>query len=150
MNSSLCFYPFKQFITPQYLFTVTMMEDKRIERGSDLDKEEINGATLSAFLLQKYPDRVHGDLASISYLVGEIVKSGYKSLGELNLDLEKAAKAFQYYEEHYLPDNIKKSQDVGVVRQSLSIINDAYLSHRIKTATPVMIEQFKKSKMAVE
>ena len=124
--------------------------EKRIERGSDLGKEEINGATLNAFLLQKYPDRKHGDLAGISDLVEEIVKAGYNSLGEVNLDLDKAAKAFQYYEKLHPPGGVPKYNDVGVVRQSLSIVNDSYLAQRKIAAPPNMIEEFKKSKMAVE
>jgi putative GTP pyrophosphokinase len=110
--------------------------EERIEKGGDLRQEELNLDTLKAFLKKKYPDRENVPSRNVSILVEELVANGYNTLEQLNSDLEKAAKAFEYYEKHFPPfirgGKKGKFADVGVVRYSLSLVNDAYLDYRTK------------------
>lgn len=104
---------------------------RRIEHGSDLSKEEVNLDTFTAFLRTKFDKREHGDTQAVSILLHEIVAAGYKSLAEIETDLEKAAEAFEYYESKYPPGaKSKKFKDVGVARVSLSIANENFLKVR--------------------
>jgi len=123
--------------------------EQRIERGSDLRKEEINLDTFKAFLRKKYRNRENAGSIDISELVEEIMAAGYTSLEQVNSDLEKAAKAFEYYEKEFPPaTNDRKYSDVGVVRSSLSLVNDAYLASRQLTDT--LLEEFQKTKMKTQ
>lgn len=123
--------------------------EQRIERGSDLAKEEINLDTLKAFLGQKYPKRDQSPSDAVSELVEEIIAAGYTSLDQVNSDLKMAAKAFEYYEKHFPPDTMdKRFSDVGVVRSSLSIVNDAYLANRKrKKVSDEMLKEYREAKM---
>jgi len=51
-------------------------------------------------------------------------------LSQVDSDLTKAAKAFKYYETHFPPTEASRYTDVGLVRCSLSIVNDGYLAIR--------------------
>lgn len=104
--------------------------EQRIEEGGDLSKEEINLDTFIAFLRQKYPGRQRSDATDVSELVEEIVGAGYTSLAQVDKDVDKAAKAFECYEAHFPPHDGETYVDVGVVRSSLSIVNDRYLATR--------------------
>lgn len=104
--------------------------ERRIEQGSDLSQEEINLDTLTAFLGRKYPDRKHSDAEAASKLVQEVVAAGYSSLEQVAKDVDKAAKAFEYYEARFPPADTPKYADIGVVRASLSIVNDRYFEAR--------------------
>jgi hypothetical protein len=114
---------------------------KRIEAGSDLSKEEINLATLTAFLHQKCPNRRHANSEDVSELIKELLEAGYNSLASVEEDLKKASKAFKYYENKYppgyqLPNKpyvSHKFADIGLVRISLSIINARFRSIRRET-----------------
>jgi putative GTP pyrophosphokinase len=126
--------------------------EQRIERGTDLRKEEINRDTLEAFLRQKYPDREHAQSAMVSDLVEEIVAAGYTSLEQVNSDLKKAVKAFEYYEKHFPPSSkglVRRFLDVGLVRVSLSMVNDSYLANR-KNVTDQMLKQYQEAKMKTQ
>lgn len=120
--------------------TVRQEANERIKSGSNLSNEEINFDTLIVFLRQKYPDRIDSDTEPISELAVELANSGYKSLADLNQDLDKSSRAFDYYETsfppgseydpEYNPDEDHRYSGVGVVRTSLSIVNPVYLKMR--------------------
>ena len=116
--------------------------EQRIEEGSDLHKEEVNLDTFTAFLRQKYPKRKHADARAISALVEEVVATGYTSLAQVDSDLAKAAKAFEYYEKYFLLWDAKSYNDVGVVRSSLSLINDRYLVNRKIKPSDAMLKNY--------
>jgi len=121
--------------------------ERRIEKGSDLSTEEINLETVTAFIRMRYPRRKHADAESVSELVEEIVASGYTTLGEVDSDLVKASKAFEYYEAHFPPvTEIKRYNEVGVVRVSLSIVNNGFIANRKVPVTEEMLKQFREAR----
>jgi ppGpp synthetase/RelA/SpoT-type nucleotidyltranferase len=102
----------------------------KAERLTDIEMEEINLDTLSAYLRKRYPDRHHEDPIPMSELIEELHSAGYKRIGQLHAALQKSARAFQSWEEkHGLMSGKKKMRyaDDGVVRVSLSIADPTYL-----------------------
>jgi putative GTP pyrophosphokinase len=120
--------------------------EQRIEEGSDLHREEINLDTLTAFLRQKYPKRKNAEASAISELVEEILATGYTSLAEVDSDLAKAAKVFEYYENHFLPWSARSYSDAGVVRASLSLVNDRYLLNRNIKPSNAMLKNYEEAR----
>lgn len=103
----------------------------RIEKRKD---NEINLDTLSAFLKLKYPDRFNYDPDNISLLIDELVKAEYKSINDIEKDLDRAKEAFEYYEKKHPPTSEQGNKeiyaDIGVVRVSLSIVNEKFMKAR--------------------
>jgi ppGpp synthetase/RelA/SpoT-type nucleotidyltranferase len=101
------------------------------DAASDL---EINLDTMEAFLARRYPDRVHGDRASVSRLVEEVASAGITTLGALDLILDEVETRFLKAEVEYPPtvpdeqpgpeEPPRRYMDVGAVRGSLRIHGD--------------------------
>lgn len=97
-----------------------------------LDQQELNLDSLAAYLLRKLPDREHSDPKGMSELVSQLSQAGYKTIGQIDDVLDRAAAAFQAYEREHplLPRG--RFTDVGVARISLSIADDNF--NAVRTA----------------
>ncbi|MFH1381299.1 MAG: hypothetical protein ABIH70_00175 [Chloroflexota bacterium] len=119
----------------------------KAERLKDIESEEINLDTLSAYLQKTYPDRTHSEPRSISELIEELRAVGYERMSQLHSALQKSSNAFKAYEQKYpplIPVNMHKEPrqeyvqsvlnkqyaDVGVIRVSLLIADPVYLDSR--------------------
>jgi len=111
---------------------------------------EINFDTLSAYLKKEYPHRNHSDAAIIGLLIEEMNKVGIKSISVLDEKLHLGAAAFAAYEKKYPPfdkkgekvERLEKFADVGVVRITLQIIDEAFRKI-VGNANPTQFEEFK-------
>lgn len=123
--------------------------DNKIKKDKGLQEEEINFDTLSAFVKERYHDRKHyDDPSSISATLEEIVTAGYETIAELELDLIRSEKAFRFYEKEYPATDqntreLKPYADMGVVRISLSIVNDRFIKHRKDKVDGGSIDRYK-------
>lgn len=102
---------------------------KRIDRAFKESKpplhETINLDNLTAFLHDRYPDRMHADSSHVSALLSEIRDHGLNDLASLAKELDSQLKAFDAHEQprlvssgpNYSPAG--RFADVGVVRVSL-------------------------------
>ena len=105
-----------------------------VENPKTTQDVEINFDTLSAYLKKQYPDREHSDAAIIGFLIEEMNKVGIKSINLLDKKLHVGADAFAAYEKKYPPystigekvKRIERFADVGVVRITLQIVDEAY------------------------
>lgn len=121
--------------------------ERRIEKGSDLSTEEINLETITAFIRMRYPGRTHADAESVSELVEEIMASGYTTLAQVDSDLVKASKAFEYYEAHFPPvTETKRYNEVGAVRVSLSIVNNGFIANRKGPVPKNMLKRYREAR----
>jgi len=89
-------------------------------------QQEINLDSLSAYLQNKFSNRKHADSVIVSEAVSELIKSGYKTIGEVEQIVETATDAFRRFEEENPPLPTGKFADVGVVRVSAAIANPDY------------------------
>lgn len=98
-------------------------------------KQELNLDSLSAYLETKFPDRKHGSPKDRSDLLSSLLKSGYKTIGEIDDIIDKGESAFQMYEEERPPYGLKASSkgkkrrflDVGVVRITMKMLSKKFL-----------------------
>ena len=111
------------------------LAEEKAKRLPEIRKEEINLNTLSAYLVKKYPDRGHSEPGSISELIEELQVAGYTQIEQLDVVLQRSARAFEAYEKAHLSRYmdmpiVGRFVDVGVVRVSLSIADPSYLDSR--------------------
>jgi len=110
--------------------------EQKAESLPEIGKEEINLDTLAAYLVKKYPDRAHPDPKTVSKLVEELQSVGYTRIEQLDVALQRSARAFEAYEKDYPPGDRKRRgrvgrfADVGLVRISLTIADPAYRDFR--------------------
>ncbi len=90
-------------------------------------EQEINLDSLTAYLITKLPDREHADSKGISGLVDELLKAGYKSIGEVDQLLDSTSTAFEEYEKKRPPLRGTKYSNIGVVRISGRIASDNFI-----------------------
>lgn len=103
-------------------------------------KQELNLDSLSAYLETKFPDRKHGSAKDRSDLLKSLLKSGHKTIGELDDIIERGGSAFQAYEEERPPYGFKTTSkakkrrfsDVGVVRITLKILSKDFLQEDLR------------------
>jgi putative GTP pyrophosphokinase len=106
--------------------------EKMVEAFSSPDQpldQEINIDSLSAYLLNKFPDRGHSDSSSISALVSELSRAGIKYISDIDRAVDKASEAFLKQENDRPPFSTKgkgRFNDVGAVRGSLDIVNQEF------------------------
>src|ERR1700722_16486086 len=98
-----------------------------------LAQQEINLDSLSAFLRSRFPDREHLGPKAVSILVNELSQTGYKTIQQIDETLDRTAAAFEAYERNDPPRDKPNSRpgrfaDVGVVRVSVGIVDDAFNS----------------------
>lgn len=97
-----------------------------------IGSEEINLDTLSAYLNRKFKSLKHSSSTGVSNLVDELVASNYRTIAQVDLDVDRAKNAFDGHEKKYPPNNKRgnKYADIGVVRISLTIANEEFLNTR--------------------
>jgi len=93
-------------------------------------EQEINLDSLTAYLQTKFPDRKHMGAKAVSVLTNELLRAGYKTIGEIDQIIDSASDAFNLYERELPPAvTSKRFTDVRVVRISVQLADENY--HRI-------------------
>jgi len=109
--------------------------EKKAKKASGLSGEEINQDTLLIYMKRKFRDREHNTkIELISELVEELVAAGYKTIGEVDEDIQRSMEAFRLYEKKYPPTDIETDEpttftDIGVVRAALDLIMEKFFEH---------------------
>lgn len=94
-------------------------------------EQEINLDSLSAYLLNRFPERSHSGAKDISVLVKELTTAGFKHISEIDSHLDRGSEAFGKYEREHPPSTpSKRFADTGVVRCTLDLTSDEYLTVR--------------------
>jgi putative GTP pyrophosphokinase len=126
-----------------------------VDNRAEASATEINLDTLSAYLVRRYPDRLHGDANTMSQLVEELKKIGITTIGSMEKELDRGEDAFKAREKTSPPHSKagpgKRFQDVGVVRTTMSILNPEYrkvlgLGPQLEKEFAEAASQMKKSK----
>lgn len=100
---------------------------EKAKHWPDIEKEEINLDTLSAYLRRRYPIRVARDgvnVADLSHLIEELRSVDYSKIHQLKVALNMSDKAFQEYEKTVFAEGAFTAS--GVVRWSLRIIDSQF------------------------
>ena len=120
------------------MFFKSSEEDKKIAEGKistpELEMEELNYNTLTAYLSLKYPNRSHVRKAEgLSELIEEMQMCGYKTIKQLDEALDRSEKAFETFEKDTKgkEDEDKRFWDLALVRISLTIVNEDYLKKKL-------------------
>lgn len=95
--------------------------------------ENINLDNLDAYLKWKFPKRTQHDQESVADLLEDIKAYDYKKLIDIDNIVDRTKKSVDAYETEYPPTNEYnepcKYSSVGVIRTSISFINDDYLKN---------------------
>ena len=83
---------------------------------------ELNLETLAAFLLERYPSRVHSHRGAVAELVDDLREAGYQTLGEVEARLDEAADLFHAEE----TGRKRPYHDVGIVRVSVGLVDSEF------------------------
>jgi putative GTP pyrophosphokinase len=103
-----------------------------VEEATDIP---LNLDTLAAYLVRRFPDRIHDDRLGVGSLVNELLSVGYTTIAELDERLNSAQDAFVKDEKDHPPTHTRRRAvggaggrylDVGVVRVSLRLTDEAY------------------------
>jgi Uncharacterized protein conserved in bacteria len=97
--------------------------------------QDINLDTFSDYLGKKYPDRATVDSQMISDLILEIKRAGYKSIGELDRDIDRAQNAVTEYERAMF--GTQQFSQVGMARSALYLASDKMYETRVKYSRKV-------------
>jgi putative GTP pyrophosphokinase len=90
---------------------------------NEISEEPINLDTLEALISSKFPSRPVGSAGSLSELVHELSGAGYKTLGDVANDIDRAETAFSAYESDRKQGPFL---GVGAVRISLGLASEDY------------------------
>lgn len=106
--------------------------DKAFEKEDSKDKLElpINLDTLTAYLREKFPDRQHGEIGSISRVVKSLKEADYREISEIDEIISKNLSIFLQYEKDL--EIVPKRCDIDVVRETLQICDDNFLRVMMK------------------
>lgn len=101
------------------------------EKGSveDISSQPVNLDTLTAYLLKRFPDRIHGDSSDVSTLVQELTEAGYRTMENVNNLVEGGMDALLEYEGDETDTEL---MDIGAVRIIGKITDDNYLNISLK------------------
>lgn len=113
-----------------------------VASNGTLHKKLLDTDTLSEYLGGTLSDRNHVGREGISELLSELLKSGYKTVGDLDRIMQRGMNAFLVYEKENPPGSKidedddsefpRRFLDVGVVRVLLEIADDNFLINRQK------------------
>jgi putative GTP pyrophosphokinase len=100
------------------------------------DEVGLNLDTLAAFLLQRFPDRVHSARPAVGQLADELLRFGYETLPQVEDVLAQTADRFALAESERPPHGEGGGAffDVGVVRKSLELHDPSYADFLDRTA----------------
>jgi putative GTP pyrophosphokinase len=111
--------------------------EKMVEAFSDIEPpldQEVNLDSLAAYLLNKFPDRTHGDAKSLSALISELSGVGIRYISEIDRNIDRTSEAFGVYEKEHPPFSApgRKYADIGVVRAVFDVTNREFREIRQK------------------
>lgn len=116
------------------------------------EAKEINLDTVQAYLRTKFPLRMVVDADSdakmtaiLSQFVQELKLAGFKSLGEVNDEIDKGKKAFEAYSADYKANY----SAVGAARISLALVSPAFFNIREKAADTAWSRRMRKHRVAM-
>ena len=135
---------FEMFFRRQQASRTAAIE--KIEAATEPGGVEINLDTLGAFLRKNYPTRQAADREDLSELAAELAGGGYRSIEQLQRDLESARRAFEEMEVADPPvdevtDEPTDYAAVGLVRASLGLVSfPFYLGRKASRAARARAE----------
>jgi putative GTP pyrophosphokinase len=98
-----------------------------VQHGPSGQDPEVNLDSLSAYLRARFPERDTGPSASVSRLVDELIRNGYRRLSQIDGMLDRGADDFAAGEREHPPEGTGgRYTAVGVVRVSLAIVDPDY------------------------
>jgi hypothetical protein len=109
-----------------------------------LASREVNLDTMTAYLTTRFPDRNHAPPKGVSELVQELITSGYATIEQVDKIVDAAAAAFAAYERAHPPSPGPRYSDVGVVRVSISFVNEDFNRRRMKGARSSEMDPYRK------
>lgn len=87
--------------------------------------QEINLDSLTAYLYSKYPDRKHAEARGISELVKQLIRAGYRTIDDVEMNINKGWEAFLKYEADTKSANF--FYDIGAARATLEIVDNNFI-----------------------
>jgi putative GTP pyrophosphokinase len=103
------------------------MKELATESKPTLILQELNLDSMTAYLRSRLPDRKHSDPKSVSDLVNQLNRAGYKTIQQIDEVLDRTAAAFKATEEKRLARKGGNNfTDVGVVRISVGLIDKQF------------------------
>ena len=110
--------------------------------GDEKKSQELNLDSLAAYLEAKFPDRERAGPKDLSDLLNPLLKSGYKTIGEIDEMIDKGEAAFRLYEEERPPfaKQGNRFTDIGVVRITMKILSERFLCEDHRSTTPDEVE----------
>jgi putative GTP pyrophosphokinase len=115
-------------------FNAAMIASKKSAEQVSLAKgemQDVNLDTVAALLRKTYPNRSRASPNGISKLVHEIKSAGYRSLDELQRDLESGAKSVTDYEKEHEGGRVYFI-DIGAARHALAGVSERFAEVRRK------------------
>lgn len=112
-----------------------------LSEPTSFKSQQIDMDTLVEYLKRRFPDRGISELDLLSELTGELIECGYTSIAALDQALERASEAFEAFEREHPPPQ-RRFAAVGVVRISLRILDDVFLS-KTRAVLPERYRKFK-------
>jgi putative GTP pyrophosphokinase len=111
--------------------SIELREETEKRLATDPGRVDLNLDTLGAFLEQRFADREHSDRAVLAEMADELLRFGYKSIGDVEEMLDESQDIFDKYEKENPPYGEEGAQflDVGVVRISLRKVNPSYATY---------------------
>jgi ppGpp synthetase/RelA/SpoT-type nucleotidyltranferase len=120
------------------------------EKGNkgDISIQPINLDTITVYLREKFPDREHGNIKTVSQLVIDLILAGYKTIGEVDKSVNNGWDAFLDSERFSnivdeSKSTVERFADTGAMFVILSIVDDNFLRVAIKNGTSDSTEQEK-------
>ena len=110
---------------------------ENFERGDKeaLLNQSINLDTLMAYARSKFPERRHGRSESVSKLVDDLIKAGFKTIGEIDEMVNNGLEAFYKYEAERILSNPQNKGngffDTGIIGVIATLSNDTFLKDNL-------------------
>jgi hypothetical protein len=117
-----------------------------VESKPRLAEQEINLDTLTAYLRSRFPERQQSTPGGVSELVQDLRTCGYSTIQDIDTIIERTSDAFLAYEAAHPPSSTVGGRylDVGVVRVSVSIVDDRFNEMRAKGSPPQRMDEYRK------
>ncbi|MCJ7445887.1 MAG: hypothetical protein MUO26_15430 [Methanotrichaceae archaeon] len=119
---------------------------RQLEASEIKPEEEINLDNLIVYLKKRFPDRKHSSLDEVSGLINQLADSGYRFIKNIEHVLDVSRDAFAAYEKDFPPmgEAGRRYADIGVIRTSLTILDDTY-RHKFTSFIPgSRVEKYKR------
>jgi putative GTP pyrophosphokinase len=94
-----------------------------------ISEQEINLDSMTAYLRARLPDRKQSNTEDVSQLVKELSEAGYRTIGQVDDILNRAAPALPAFESDSYPGASGRFRDVGVVRVSIGMVDPTFKAY---------------------